>query len=85
MESVAAFGVAANILQVVELAHKLLSSGQEIYQAGATVQNSELEIALKDFMVLNKRLQSSACPVPDAFGPITADGQVNRLFATCEW
>jgi hypothetical protein len=76
MEGIAAFGLAANILQVVELAYKLLSSGQEVYQAGTTLQNAELEVALKDFTVLNKRLQSSVRPVSDVFGPLTADGHV---------
>jgi hypothetical protein len=36
MEGIAAFGLAANILQMVEMANKLLSTGQEIYQAGTT-------------------------------------------------
>jgi hypothetical protein len=76
MEGVAAFGLAANILQVIEMIQKLLSTGQQIYQAGATVQNTELEVVLKDFTVLNNRLHSSIRPAPDVLGPITADGQV---------
>jgi hypothetical protein len=80
MEGVAAFGLAANILQVIELTQKLLSTGHQIYQAGATVQNSELEVVLKDFTILNERLHSSAHPAPNVFGPITADGQVCDIY-----
>jgi hypothetical protein len=79
MEGIAAFGLAANILQVVGLAYKLLTNGQEIYQAGTTLHNAELEVALKDFTVLNKRLQSSVRPVSDVFGPLTADGHVRII------
>jgi hypothetical protein len=50
MEDIAAFGLAVKILQLIKLAYKLLSSGQEIYQAGTTLQHAELEVALKDFM-----------------------------------
>jgi hypothetical protein len=49
MEAVAGLSLAANVLQVVDFASKLLSTGQQIYQAGSTVQNFELEVVVKDF------------------------------------
>jgi hypothetical protein len=76
MEGIAAFGLAANILQMVEMANKLLSTGQEIYQAGTTVQNSELEVVLEDLTVLNTRLQSQGGLVSNSSQPISADEHV---------
>jgi hypothetical protein len=79
MEGIAAFGLAANILQMVELGNKLLSTGQEIYQAGTTVQNSELEVVLKDLTVLNTGLQSQGGLVPHSSKPIAADEHVRCI------
>jgi hypothetical protein len=76
MEAVAAFGLAANILQVVDFAQKLLSTSRQIYQAGSTVQSNELEIVAKDFAILNKRLTSRARLGPSVQGPLTEDVQV---------
>ena len=80
MEAVAAFGLAANILQVTDFAQKLLSTGRQIYQAGSTLQNAELEVAVKDFTILNKRLRSWDRSDPSVLGPMTEDGQV-RIWA----
>jgi hypothetical protein len=80
MEAAAAFGLAANVLQVVDFAYKILSTGDQIYQAGSTVQNSELEVALKDFTVLNTRLKSWVRPDPDVLGPLEEDGQVRVIY-----
>jgi hypothetical protein len=76
MEAVAAFGLAANILQVVEFAYKILSTGDQIYQAGSTLQNSELEVAVRDFTVLNSRLKSWVRPGSDFLGSLEEEGQV---------
>jgi hypothetical protein len=80
MEAAAAFGLAANVLQVVDFAYKILSTGDQIYQAGSTVQNSELEVVLKDFTVLNMRLKSWARPDPNVLGPLEEDGQVSVIY-----
>jgi hypothetical protein len=80
MEAAAAFGLAANVLQVVDFAYKILSTGDQIYQAGSTVQNSELEVVLKDFTVLNTRLKSWVRPDPDVLGPLEEDGQVSVIY-----
>jgi hypothetical protein len=76
MEAIAALSLAANVFQVVDFAHKLLSTGQQIYQAGSTVQNAELEVVVQDFAVLNKRLQKQSRPDPDVLGPLSKDDQV---------
>ncbi|KAH7385205.1 hypothetical protein DE146DRAFT_792111 [Phaeosphaeria sp. MPI-PUGE-AT-0046c] len=75
MEGVAALGLAANILQIVDLAGKLLSTGSEIYQAGTTVENAELEVLTKDFGLLSTRLRSWVRPSPDTHGPLAEDDQ----------
>jgi hypothetical protein len=79
MEAVAAFGLAANVLQVVDFAQKLLSADHQIYQAGSTVEHDEIEVAVKDFTVLNKRLKTWARPDASALGPLTEDGQVRSF------
>jgi hypothetical protein len=85
MEAAAGFGLAANVLQVVDFAYKILSTGDQIYQAGTTVQNSELEVALKDFTILNKRLKSWVRPNPDILGPLEEDGQASSIhYHTCK-
>jgi L-asparaginase/Glu-tRNA(Gln) amidotransferase subunit D len=76
MEGIAAFGLAANVLQVVDFAQRLLSAGRQIYQAGSTVEHDELQVAVKDFKVLNNRLKTWARPDTSALGPLTEDGQV---------
>jgi hypothetical protein len=82
MEAAAAFGLAANILQVVELAYKLLSTGHEIYQAGTTVQNSELEVLANDFTILRKRLTSCDHQSTSVLGPLTETDQVDVILYT---
>jgi hypothetical protein len=79
MEALAAFGLAANVLQVVDFAQKLLSAGRQIYQAGSTVEHDEIEVAVKDFTVLNKRLKTWARPDASALGPLTEDAQVRSF------
>lgn len=81
MEGVAALSLAANILQIIDLARKLLSTGSEIYQAGTTVENGELEILTKDLSLLNSRLRSWARPSPDTQGPLAEDDQVRMVIA----
>ncbi|PSN68727.1 hypothetical protein BS50DRAFT_520818 [Corynespora cassiicola Philippines] len=75
MEAAASLGLAANVLQLVELGAKLLSTGNEIYQAGSTVENAELEIITKDLTALNERLKSSFRPHPSIHGPLNQDDQ----------
>lgn len=81
MESLAALGLAANILQVVDFTANLLSTGKEIYQRGSTVQNSELEVVVKDLTSLNDPLKSWARPNPDALGPLARESQVRKLLS----
>jgi hypothetical protein len=76
MEVIVAFGLAANVLQVVEYAHKLLSAGRQIHQDGSTVGNDELECTVKDFTVLNNRLKTSIRASPGTMDLLIEDGRV---------
>ena len=76
MSGLEALGLAANIFQVLSFATNLLSDGRQIYQAGSTVQNAELEMTVKDFVVLNSRLKSCARPDPEVQGPLDQKDQV---------
>ncbi|KAF2873771.1 hypothetical protein BDV95DRAFT_353084 [Massariosphaeria phaeospora] len=83
MEPLAAFGLAANILQVVDFSAKLLSAGHQIYQAGSTVQNAELALVAQDLRSLNNKLKMWARPDQTALGPLTQDRQALEELA-CE-
>ncbi|KAG9199650.1 hypothetical protein G6514_008311 [Epicoccum nigrum] len=76
MEAIAGLSLAANILQIVELAAKLLSKGREIQQAGSTIQNSEIETITTDFTALSAKLRSWARPDPAKLGPLAHEDQV---------
>lgn len=76
MEAAAAFSLAANILQFVGLVSKLLSAGHQAHQAGTTLQNAELEIAVKHFALLNNRLKAWARPAPAILRPLDEDSEV---------
>lgn len=78
MESIEALSLAVNVLQVVDCAGKLLSTGYEIYQAGTTVELSELDILIKDFTLMNTRLRSCLRP-PNTQGPLPEGDQVRVL------
>jgi hypothetical protein len=79
MEAVAGLSLAANIFQVVDFAGKILNTGQQVYQAGSTVENAELEVIVKDFEVFIRRLQSCARPDPHVLGPLPDDDQVRLV------
>ena len=83
MEALAGFGLAANILQVIDFSSRLLSAGHQIYQKGSSIQNKELEIAISDFKSQNDQLKSWARPDPATLGPLEKSGQVKiTLVAT---
>ena len=46
MESIAALSLAANVIQIVDFAQKILSAGRQIHRAGSTLQNAEVEVVL---------------------------------------
>ena len=76
MEAIAGLSLAANILQIVDFTAKVLSIGNQIRLSGSTVQNSELELVVRDFTVLNKRITSWARPNPASSDPLAKDRQV---------
>ena len=83
MEALAGFGLAANILQVIDFSSRLLSAGHQIYQKGSTIQNAELKIAISDFKAQNNQLKSWVPPDPATLGPLEKSGQVRTtLVAT---
>ncbi|KAH7075973.1 hypothetical protein BKA63DRAFT_566014 [Paraphoma chrysanthemicola] len=71
MEGLAALSIAANIIQVVEFGQNLLRIGGQVYQSGSTLQNSDLEVVLKDFELVTSRLAVWASPNPGVPGPRT--------------
>src|ERR1700753_3150544 len=75
MESLAAFGLVANIFQAVHFSASLLSTTKQILQAGSTVQNSELELVTTDIQCLNEKLKRFSRPDLSFQGPLTRDNQ----------
>jgi hypothetical protein len=80
MEALAAFGVAANVLQIVDFSVKLLSTGHQVLQTGSTVNNSELEVVAKDLRALSENIKRTVRPTPTIMGCLSNDDQVNISF-----
>jgi hypothetical protein len=76
MEAIAGLSLAANILQVVDFTAKVLSTGNQIRQSGSTVQNSELELVVRDYTALKERIISWARPNPANSDPLAKDKPV---------
>ena len=76
MEALAGFGLAANILQVIDFSSTLLSVGHQVYQKGSSIQNEELELVINDFNAQNDQLESWARPNLATLGPLQKSGQV---------
>lgn len=64
MDPLTAFGLAANILQLVDFGSRLLSTGREISQTGSTLENAEIEQVVLAFQKLNEDLQESLRVTP---------------------
>ncbi|KAI9868493.1 MAG: hypothetical protein M1813_005937 [Trichoglossum hirsutum] len=75
MEALAAFGVAANVLQIVDFSVKLLSTGHQVLQTGSTVNNSELEVVAKDLRALSENIKRTVRPAPTIMGCLSKDDQ----------
>lgn len=58
LEGLAALGLAANIIQVIDFSTKLLSSARQINASGSTVRNSDLELIAIDLKNTNEELRS---------------------------
>ncbi len=67
MESLAAVGLAANIIQFVDFSGKLILKTAEIYKSGsgALVENVDIETATKDLTGLSAKLHDSINPAGD--------------------
>ncbi|KAF2827058.1 hypothetical protein CC86DRAFT_466800 [Ophiobolus disseminans] len=75
MEPIAALSLAANILQIVNFTASLVSTSQQIYEAGSSVTVQEVELVVRDFNDLNASLKSWVRPDSKAQGPLTKDNQ----------
>lgn len=76
MEAIAGLSLAANILQVVDFTAKILSTGNQIRLSGSTVENSELDLVVRDLKALSECTTSWARPDPANLGPLAKDSQV---------
>ena len=76
MEALAAFGLAASVLQVVDFSAKVLSSANEIAKNGSTTRNTELSRTAEHLQSLNDSLLQSCGPGLEAEGPLSKDDQV---------
>lgn len=76
MEALAAFGLAATIMQVVDFTTKILAAGKQILELGSTEQNAERELIASDLKLLNDKLKGFARPDPSVQGPLAQGSQV---------
>ena len=81
--AVATLGMVANIFQIVQFSASLCSTGQQIFQAGSTVQNAEIELVTNNVKFLSEKVKLCTRPDPARMGPLTEYNQVQRsaLFA----
>ena len=83
MEPLVALGLAANIVQLVDFASKLVSRSRETYQSadGALVENSELQAVTQNLQTLTGELHlSSKGQIKDSSG---AEKQLHDLCSGC--
>jgi len=83
MEALAALSLAANVMQVVQFAAQIITTGNEIFQTGSTSHNAEIELVSADLKVLNDNLKGFARPDSLVQGPLTQDYQVRIPTLTC--
>lgn len=79
MEGLAALGLAATIMQVVDFAGKVLREGKEILESGSTKHNASRELVASDLRLLNDKVKAFARPDPHLKGPLDQDSQVGIL------
>jgi hypothetical protein len=67
MEALAAIGLVGNIVQFVDFSQKLISKSIQLYHScdGALAENTDIEIATKNLLILNKKLKDDATTVDD--------------------
>ncbi|KAI1413348.1 hypothetical protein F5Y13DRAFT_179486 [Hypoxylon sp. FL1857] len=87
METLAAIGLASNILQFIEAGHKVLSASKEVYGAGheASQTNKDIEYMTQEMKRLGLNL-SKGVPVSPSTTLTRTDDEVAllRLTAECE-
>ncbi|CAI6339389.1 unnamed protein product [Periconia digitata] len=81
MEPLSAFGLAAGILQIIDFSTRLLSTGQQLYQDGSTVQNSEFTLIADDLSSMNDKIKSWARPDQSVSGPLAKENQALETLA----
>ena len=76
MEPLSAIGLASNVLQFVEFAARLISTGTEVYESasGTTERTLELERIYKDLSNFGLKLQDGGAYKPWGFTAIPASG-----------
>jgi hypothetical protein len=63
MDPLTAFGLAANILQLVDYASKLFVLGREIYQVGESARNLNLGLIVDDLNSSSLKLKNDTSPL----------------------
>lgn len=76
MEAIAAFGLAASILQVVDFSGNILTSSKEIWRSGSTDRNVELGMTTTDLRRLSDELKDSCVPIKTGAQPLSETDQV---------
>lgn len=59
MEAIAAFGLACNVIQVVDFGLKIASKFREIYDEGRTIEHQDLDYTSKHLAEINEKLSAS--------------------------
>ena len=83
-------GLAANIIQFITFASKLLSEGHEIYKSatGVTAENEELELVVRDLSEISQSLQEATPSSPASSSSSSSSSycapEINDLAPACQ-
>ena len=79
MESITAFSLATNVIQVVDFTSRLVAKGGEIYRNGALSEHVDLENITTQLIQFNKRLRTALTSRSSAGEHLTENEKVTRV------
>lgn len=77
MEPIAALSFAASVLQIVQFTAKLISTSQQIYEAGVDTNIAQATLVVQDFRELNGTIRAWAQRDSSSRQSLTKDNEVH--------
>ena len=77
-------GIAANILQFLDLGSKLFNVGRQIHHYGQSEEHMEIELVAKDLYCIAESLEASLSHSPESEQPVEDEVLLRRLVERCQ-